>query len=290
MRFVSLDVETANANMASICQIGSVVFDGGRIVEEWCTLLDPEDDFDSVNIAVHGITPEAVEGAPIFPEIVDRLREVLACDVSVCHTHFDRVSLAQDCARYGLAPIDATWLDSARVARRTWADCAWRGYGLKNLCARIGYEFRHHDALEDARAAGYVLLAAVGESQKDLAYWLRRVTQPIDLTRSSSRIEREGNREGDLFGEVLVFTGSLTLPRNEAADLAASVGCRIAPGVTRETTILVVGDQDVRKLAPGMEKSSKHRKAEQLVRKGQLLRIVCETDFRALVHAATFDV
>jgi hypothetical protein len=60
-----------------------------------------------------------------------------------------------------------------------------------------------------------------------------------------------------LFGETVVFTGSLTLPRREAAALAASVGCEVASGVTKSTTLLVVGDQDVRKLA-GNERSSKH--------------------------------
>jgi DNA polymerase III subunit epsilon len=80
-----------------------------------------------------------------------------------------------------------------------------------------------------------------------------------------------------------VFTGALTLPRSEAADLAASLGCRVASGVTRETTILVVGDQDARKLAPGQERSSKHRKAERLIADGYPLRILRETDFRALI-------
>jgi len=73
----------------------------------------------------------------------------------------------------------------------------------------ISYEFKHHDALEDAKAAGYVLLAALRESQQDLETWKRRVNQPIDPKRSSSgaAIHRDGNPEGDLYGEVIAFTG-----------------------------------------------------------------------------------
>ena len=48
---------------------------------------------------------------------------------------------------------------SARVARRTWAEFARGGYGLKNVCEFLGYDFAHHDALEDAKAAAQVLLA-----------------------------------------------------------------------------------------------------------------------------------
>lgn len=288
MDFVAIDVETANPDMGSICQIGVAKFVEGQLAEEWSTLVDPEDYFDDVNISIHGIEPRMVRGEPTLPEIADRLRETLEGSLSVCHTHFDRVALTRAYLKYKLNPISTSWLDSARVVRRTWKDLAWSGYGLANVCARIGYQFTHHDALEDAKAAGYVLLAALRESQLDLHAWTRRANQPIDPEKSSSgaAIRRDGNPEGDLYGEVIVFTGALEIPRAEAADLAAIVGCQVASGVTKKTTILVVGDQDVARLA-GHEKSSKHRKAEELAAEGHRIRIVRETDFRALVRSAT---
>lgn len=287
MQFVAVDVETANADVGSICQIGLAKFVDGQVAEEWCTLVDPEDYFDDVNISIHGIEPRMVKGQPKLPQIADRLRSTLESTVSVCHTHFDRIALSRAYGKYNLNPIATTWLDSARVVRRTWKELAWKGYGLANVCSRIGYEFQHHDALEDAKAAGFVLLAALRESQQDLDHWRRRVNQPIDPESSSSgaAVQRDGDPEGDLYGEVLVFTGALELPRSEAADLAASVGCHVAAGVTKKTTILVVGDQDVTKLA-GHEKSLKHRKAEQLVAEGQRIRIVRESDFKTLVRTA----
>lgn len=290
MEFIAIDVETANPDMGSICQIGLVKFAGGEIVEEWSTLVDPEDYFDEVNISIHGIEPQMVEGQPKLPQIADHLRSILEKTVSVCHTHFDRIALGRAYGKYNLNPIVTSWLDSARVVRRTWADLAWRGYGLANVCEKIGYKFQHHDALEDARAAGFVLLAALHESQQDLDHWLNRVNQPINPKIGPSgtvihRISLDGNPEGDLYGEVLVFTGALELPRSEVANLAASVGCQVSPSVTTKTTILVVGDQDVAKLA-GHEKSSKHRKAEQLVIGGHKIRIIRESDFKTLVRTA----
>jgi DNA polymerase-3 subunit epsilon len=96
---------------------------------------------------------------------------------------------------------------------------------------------------------------------------------------------RDGNPDGELFGEILVFTGMLSISRNEAADAAAAAGCRVDGGVTKHTTMLVVGDQDLRKLA-GHEKSSKHLKAEQLIAKGQHIRILGESDFMRIVSLA----
>jgi DNA polymerase III subunit epsilon len=291
MQFIAIDVETANPDMGSICQIGLAKFVDGQLADEWCTLVDPEDYFDDVNVSIHGIEPKMVRGQPKLPQIADHLRSQLENSVSVCHTHFDRIALGRAYSKYNQSPISTTWLDSARVVRRTWRDLAWKGYGLANVCSKIGYEFRHHDALEDAKAAGFVLLAALRESQQDIDHWLRRVNQPIDPESSSAgvSVQRDGNPEGDLYGEVLVFTGALELPRSEAANLAARVGCQVAAGVTKKTTILVVGDQDATKLA-GHEKSSKHRKAEQLVTEGHRIRVIRESDFKSLVRAAQNEV
>lgn len=283
MQFSAIDVETANPCMGSICQIGIARFEGGQLVEEWVTLVDPEDYFDDVNVSIHGIGPSMVRGKPKLPDVADNLRRLLESTVSVCHTHYDRIALTRAFAKYGLQPISTSWLDSARVVRRTWTDLAYKGYGLANVCNRIGYEFKHHDALEDAKAAGYVLLAAMRESQQDLEAWSKRINQPLfpELSSQGAAIHREGNPEGDLYGEVLVFTGALELPRTEAANLAASLGCEVASGVTKKTTILVVGDQDITKLA-GYEKSSKHRKVEELVAAGIPIRIITESDFKVL--------
>ena len=287
--FVAIDVETANADMASICQIGVAKYNNGVLVEEWSSLVDPEDYFDFINIDIHGITEEDVEGKPTFPEIFNQLSSLLGDTICVSHTHFDRVSISRALTKYDLPNFDTTWLDSARVARRTWEEFAWGGYGLANICNKIGYQFKHHDALEDAKASGHVLLAAIEKSGLDVNAWLKRIKQPIDPANVSSgaAIKRDGNPEGELYGEILVFTGALEIPRREAADLAASIGCTVAAGVTKKTTLLVVGDQDISKLA-GKAKSSKHLKAEQLIKKGQNLRIMKESDFKELVsHAET---
>lgn len=286
MNFVTIDVETANANIGSICQIGMARFNNGVIADEWVSLIDPEDYFEEINISVHGIESHMVRGSPKLSEVAEQVDNYLRGSISVCHTHFDRRAIGSAFTKYALPPIATTWLDSASVARRHWPECSQRGYGLSPLCKRIGYDFKHHDALEDAKAAGHVLLSVLRESNQNLDYWLRRVGQPIDPTRAGQgqAIERDGNPEGDFFGEVLVFTGELEIPRNMAADLAARAGFTVGQGVTKKTTMLVVGSQDATKLK-GREKSSKHIKAEELSKKGQFIRIVREEDFVAMTNS-----
>lgn len=287
MEFVALDVETANADMSSICQIGIACYKEGLISDQWKSYIDPEDYFNPINISIHGIDESTVKGSPKVSDIADQIYRYLDDQVCICHTHFDRVSIRQAFDKYEIRYPNCTWLDSARVARRTWEDLAWKGYGLYNVCKSLGYEFAHHDALEDAKAAGHILITAIDQTGLDIDGWLKRVEQPIDPTRLSTggAIERDGNSEGPLYGEILVFTGALGVPKRKAADMASQIGCQVASNVTKKTTILVVGDQDIKRLA-GHEKSSKHRKAENLISNGQSIRIIRESDFKELVDLA----
>jgi DNA polymerase III subunit epsilon len=280
MRFTVVDVETANEDLASVCQIGFVEYEGTTLIREWKSYVDPEDEFSEFNIGIHGIDKTKVTEAPTFAKLWDFLNNSLVACIVCSHTSFDRTSIYRACVKYHLPAPNWIWLDTARVARRAWPQFAHSGYRLKNLAAFLDYSFEHHDALGDARAAARILLAAIEQTGEDPEGWLKRVEQPLDPT--AGRIAREGNAEGALFGEVLVFTGALDLPRREAAALAARAGCTVKENVTEGTTLLVVGDQDIKRLA-GHEKSSKHRKAEGLILKGQQLQILCESDFKVLV-------
>jgi DNA polymerase-3 subunit epsilon len=290
MKFVAIDVETANADMASICQIGITLFCEGQVLEEWKTYLDPEDMFDPLNVRIHGIDEDAVRGAPTLPAIYSEIHRYMDGRVCVCHTHFDRVAICQAFAKHDLACPNSVWLDSARVARRAWQQFAYSDYGLASVCKYIGYSFHAHDALEDAKAAGHILCSAIRTTGLDLNGWLRRVEQPIDTTVRRTRsghvdVRRNGNSQGPLAGEVLVITGALKVPRSQAAESAARIGCRVDERVTKRTTLLVIGDQDVRKLA-GHTISSKHQKALDLKAEGQQIRIIQESDFWKLVAVA----
>jgi DNA polymerase-3 subunit epsilon len=280
MRFVAIDVETANPNLSSICQIGIVSFDNGSITTAWQRFVNPEDYFDPWNVSIHGITEDAVDDAPTLPDLFSDLKEFLSRQIVVCHTSFDRLALSRASEKYGLSEIACTWLDSAKIVRRAWPKFAYSGYGLANITEALGIVFDHHVAQEDARAAGEVVLRAIADTGISLDGWLNRVKQSVSL--EASKIVQEGNTEGPLVGEVAVFTGTLSIPRWEVAKLAASAGCSVSNSVNKATTLLVVGDQDIRRLA-GHEKSSKYRKAEDLIAIGHPIRILGESDFRCLV-------
>ena len=283
----SIDVETANADRASICQIGIVHIRDGKIEDRWQTLVNPEDWFDPWNVSIHGIDEAAVKHCPTLPEIREELRTRLRGCVLVSHTSFDRVAFERAMSRYDLEQLRVTWLDSAKIVRRAWPEqYGRRGFGIKNVARDLGISFTHHDALEDARAAAEIVLRACDSTKLNIDDWLRQVTRPIfpssSAASSAASVKREGNVEGALFGETILFTGALEIPRRQAADMAAEAGCSVVDNVSKKVTMLVVGFQDRSKLK-GYEKSGKHRKVEALIERGLEVQILSEQDFSDLM-------
>jgi len=184
MDFIALDVETANSDMASICQIGIVAFKDGEIAESWQSLVNPEDYFDDMNISIHGIDDRMVKESPVFSDIFEDVQSRLHSKIVVSHMAFDRIAITRVLEKYTLEHIPCTWLDSAKVIRRAWPEFAQRGYGLANAAEHFGIEFKHHDAENDARAAGELLLKAICDTGITLNEWLKRVQQPIASSKS----------------------------------------------------------------------------------------------------------
>jgi DNA polymerase-3 subunit epsilon len=160
-----------------------VKFEGGTVKEVWQALVNPEDYFDGFNVSIHGITEESVKDSPTFAGIYDEVVARLHGRIIASHTSFDRVAVSRVCEKYDRPPIEGTWLDTARVARRAWPQFARAGFGLKNVAQTLGIEFEHHKAQEDARAAGEVLVRAIRETGSlRTPGWIG----------SSSRFNREG--------------------------------------------------------------------------------------------------
>ena len=283
-RFSVIDVETANADSSSICQIGIAEFKNGELINKWESLVDPEDFFDSLNISIHGITENAIKGAPTLPEIANEIRNLIGGITLFHHMPFDKIALNRAFEKYNIDNINPVWIDSAKLVRRTLSQFSKSGYGLKNIASHYGINFNHHNALEDAIATGKIVSRILEENKLSINDCITRVTNPIHTySNGSSSINLVGNPDGPLFGEHVVFTGSLFLSRAEAGKMAADLGCNVTNSVSKKTTILIVGAQDNFKLN-GYKKSSKHRKAEELILAGKDLKIMSEDDFRNLIN------
>lgn len=283
MGFISVDVETANSRLRSVCQVGLVYFENGEISDERSIFIDPREPFDGMNVSIHGINPEDVENSPTFPEVYNLISSMMRDQVVVSHTWFDRTALRQACDHHGFLLPSCRWLDSSRVVRRTWPQFTKSGYGLRNIADFCGLTFKHHDALEDARVAGLILLQAIQDSKIALDEWIGRQFSSNKSQEYRARSTVDAVSGGILFGERIVFTGVLSdMTRAEACSLAASLGASTDADVTRKTTMLVVGSY-----APEVLKSKvsgKHQKVLNLRSQGIEIEILTEADFLSLAR------
>lgn len=159
-RFFALDVETANHDRASICQVGIACVRPDGHIETWVTLVDPGTDH-WVFSGLHGITRDMVVGAPSIAAVLDLVEERLAGCPVYAHSGFDRSAIRAACATLGRQEPEWDWHDSVKVARAAWPELKGNGgHGLASLKHHLGLRFEHHDAGEDARAAAEVVLRA----------------------------------------------------------------------------------------------------------------------------------
>lgn len=157
--YVVVDVETTggNAKWNRVTEIGAVKVRGGKVIEEWTTLLNPGRPIPKRIVELTGITDEMVKDAPLFADIADEFREFLGNAVFVAHrASFDHGFLRAEFQRIEQdlrCPVMCTVV----AMRRYFPGLS--SYGLAALCREfdIGLD-NHHRALADARATADLLL------------------------------------------------------------------------------------------------------------------------------------
>jgi len=185
MLVTSIDFETANYSDASICAAGLAVFEDGELIESRHWLVRPpkghgwfREDFTEV----HGITRFDVQNEPEFPAIAPELTERLTrADLVIAHNaQFDLRKLRGTLRHFGLPCPEFEYLCTLRAVRKVWPELP--SHGLGALAAHIGHQFHHHNAQDDAEAAGRVLFAMMREANVADPRGLNQTTatKPVD--------------------------------------------------------------------------------------------------------------
>ena len=303
--FIAVDFETANADMGSACSIGIALVEDLRIVDSFYSLIRPRNlYFEDANVRVHGITPDMVEQAPTLNELWPDIRGMfsLHCPVVAHNAHFDmsalRLSTDADIP-------DFPFVDSMRIASpivsgsKSLSNCA------KELCIDLR---NHHNALDDAEACAEIAICGLRASDC-IFMWEYLAKNPhvqvhhfADLepqrTFRSKKARRSypqyirpsdiqrtvecPDRNNPLCGRTIVFTGELSISRDQAMQLAVDVGATVKTAVSRKVDYLVVGKQDI-SLVGDDGLSTKEERAYALNSEGKAqIKIIGESEFLSL--------
>ena len=157
-RIIAFDVETPNSYNDRMSAIGVAVIEEGRIRRKYTTLVNPETHFDRFNIALTGITPEAVRTAPTFPQVWEIVGPEMQNGVLLAHNAtFDMRVLACCLQDYGIpAPAALPFACTVQMGRRCYPQLP--NHKLDTLCAALSIPLNHHQADSDCMACAALLL------------------------------------------------------------------------------------------------------------------------------------
>ncbi|MFT4171959.1 MAG: exonuclease domain-containing protein [Rhodocyclaceae bacterium] len=168
-RLAIVDLETtgADASVERITEIGIVLVEGGTLIEEWSSLIDPDMPIPQRIQAFTGITDAMVAGQPRFEDVAEAVRGRLADAVFVAHNaRFDYNFLRASFERIG-QHFDSPMLCSVKFSRAL--DPHFARHGLDAIIERGGYQIAaRHRALDDARVVWEFLRDAAGQREKDV--------------------------------------------------------------------------------------------------------------------------
>jgi DNA polymerase III epsilon subunit-like protein len=229
LNYTAIDFETANSYRGSPCAVGLVrVRDGIPVVEQRWLMRPPEavDHFDAFNTWIHGITEDMVANEPRWKHLLPNIVDFIGDDVVVAHNAgFDIGVIRYACAVDNIEWPEMRFLCTMVLARRALSLPSYRlPFVLDALGGRID---DHHDPLADARAVVEVVHGLASRNSVDnldaladsVGVCIGRMTRGIYLGSvatwgSGSRLVRselnpDADRDGYLYGLVVVFTGRL---------------------------------------------------------------------------------
>jgi DNA polymerase-3 subunit epsilon len=160
---VVVDLETTGFSPARdrVIEIGAVAVEGGGIVEEFHSLIDPGRTVPGQAQRVHGITDEMLRGQPLPDEILPDFHRFIGQSRLVAHNApFDLGFLRGEFARlgFGLANRYHCTLQLSRRALPSLPNHRLETVA-RHLFGRLDDKERLHRALADARLTARVWMA-----------------------------------------------------------------------------------------------------------------------------------
>ncbi|HOP13477.1 MAG TPA: 3'-5' exonuclease, partial [Lentimicrobium sp.] len=156
--YAVIDVETTGGNFSSerLTEIAIYLHDGEKIVDEFSTLLNPEQPIPYMITRLTGISNEMVAGAPRFCEVARKIVELTEGATFVAHNaSFDYNFIRHEFRRLGYNFRRPT-ICTVKMSRKLLPGL--QSYSLGKLCRELGIVIENrHRAAGDALATTRLL-------------------------------------------------------------------------------------------------------------------------------------
>lgn len=168
--FVSIDFETASQQRASPIQVGVVMVLDGQLGDPFTLAIMPPEGyrrFAPEIVAVHGLGPESIVGAPEWADVLGRIDRFTTAagrgrlPLVAHNATFERSVISKTSEVLGLTAPAFDYRCTLRMARAH--DRTSPNHRLDTLAQRYGLgQSRHHDAGDDALVGARLALHLLG--------------------------------------------------------------------------------------------------------------------------------
>lgn len=289
--YVVLDLETTglSCDYDYILEICAIKYIQNEEADIFTTLINPGRRIPVFIEQLTGISTEMVKDAPLIESVIKDLIDFISPYPVIGHSiSFDMSFLdvfSDDIIGDG---TEITTIDTLRFARLLHRERQHNR--LKDLAKyyNLPYE-KAHRAEADCRFTNEIFhifkqeyIDAYGDLEnidKNLIGGHKNKLKASNITATNDDIDETN----PLYGKSVCFTGTLEkMIRKEAMQIVVNHGGSVTDGVTKKTNILVLGNNDYcSTIKDG--KSTKQKKAEQLILDGQDLEIMPESTFYMMI-------
>lgn len=290
-KYTVIDLETTGLSPEydEIIELAAVKVKDGQIVDRFQQLVKPENGISDFIAELTGITNEMVADAPSIAEALLAYLDFIGNDIVIGHNvTFDINFIYDNAARWLDRIFGNYYINTLSIARKLIPGLAH--YRLDDLRDYYGVSHESaHRALSDCEHTNEIyqhMFKVIDAMPREeyFNFWQRKSSkrywhQKLDpKTIHSTVVPEDMDKDHPLYGKKIVFTGALEIPRKEAMQMVANVGGVNASGVTKATDYLVLGCNDY---CPTIKdgKSSKQKRAEELILKGEGISIIDEKTF-----------
>lgn len=295
-RITVFDIEVLNQDPASICAIGIVEVADTKVISTYYSLIKPKNlSYDSYRYKVHHIKPKSLYKERTFLEVWEDIKGYFENAIVVSHDiQGDMMNLRAACKQNKISYPELYMSCTNVLAHLVYPHL--QKYNLKELAKMIGFEFQAHQALDDAKACAQLLIEMIQhehcENIRELHHqfhlefgemkdnYYRNIISAEIAPQLLDMVQRE---DALLYHQSVCFTGKLSIPKEILEEKTKQVSALPSHQVSTQTNYLVIGKEGYHKVRFGKE-NKKVKKALQLMKQGQDLRIVHESEYLKLLE------
>lgn len=302
--YTCIDIETTGIEQnPCIIELGALRVENGEVVDSFSQLVHSPVPISAGASATNGISDADLIGQPAISEVLPKFLDFIGDSLLVGHniSSFDIKHLNKACMANNLPEITNAYCDTMTLAKQKLG--LKQSPSLQQVAKELNVQGgKAHRALGDCQTtqAIYEKLRLMEDSPAAApkpASKARKTSQDPDHKLTAQEVAKYKSRPKakdihpttDLFDPLhplydltCVITGDLEqISLRDAMQGIADCGGHNADKVTKKTDLLIIGDG-----SDPTHKSQNTTRAEKYIAEGQQIRIVNETEFLELLHAA----